>query len=91
MVVEIYPRALYPPSGGLPRLVKSNLSSRRRHLERWYPEEPLLTRAAGSQDAFDAAVSALVMSGHADEFAALPPRPDHALEGEIWVPSATEP
>ena len=30
----------------------------------------LLERAAGSEDAFDAAVSALVMGAHADELAA---------------------
>lgn len=86
VAIEIYPRALYPPSVGLPRLVKRDRSSRRRHLARWFAAEPLLQRAATSEDAFDAAVSALVMSAHAAELAALPALPERALEGEIWLP-----
>jgi hypothetical protein len=87
LAVEIYPRALYPQSPGQPRPVKSSGPSRRRHLAGWFAGEPLLTRAAGSEDAFDAAVSALVMSEHGNALAALPARPDRALEGEIWIPA----
>lgn len=58
-------------------------------LER-FPEQPrdLLERAAGSEDAFDAAVSALVMSEHEAELRALGPPADPAdlVEGKIWQP-----
>jgi hypothetical protein len=40
--------------------------------------------AAASKDAFDAAVSALVMSASADELLGLRHEPDYALEGKIW-------
>jgi hypothetical protein len=46
------------------------------------------TRAASSEDAFDAAVSALVMWEYRMELAALRERPDRLsrLEGCIWYP-----
>lgn len=49
----------------------------------------MLERAAGSEDAFDAAVSTLVMAGAADQLAALSPSPDPttAVEGKIWRPA----
>ncbi len=86
LVVEIYPRALTGP------VAKSRGSSRREYLfERFADqEEPLLERAAGSEDAFDAAVSALVMSRHAGELAGLEPARDSldSIEGRIWQPRA---
>jgi hypothetical protein len=41
-----------------------------------------------SEDAFDAAVSALVMQQHLDEFESLPLLDDDSfiLEGQIWTP-----
>ena len=40
-----------------------------------------------SEDAFDAAVSALMMEAHWHAFEHLPPADETArLEGEIWVP-----
>jgi hypothetical protein len=45
-------------------------------------------RAVTSEDAFDAAVSALVMSAAAEELLRLPPEPDYLVEGKIWWPSA---
>jgi predicted nuclease with RNAse H fold len=88
LVVELYPRRLYPPAIGLPRLSKRSWSSRRAHLEQWFPHHahPLLERAAGSEDAFDAAVCALVMTAHTEQLRALPARADHALEGMVWEP-----
>ncbi len=90
-VVEIYPRRLYPPGSpaGM-RLVKSRWSSRNAHLRHWFPAhpEPLRERAAGSEDAFDAAVSALVMSRHEAALRALPALPEHRLEGWVWSPPA---
>lgn len=78
VAVEIFPRLLTGP------VVKSRRAERERYLAaRGWPAE-----AAFSEDSFDAAVSALVMSGHAAELAALPPEPDPAIrrEGRIWAP-----
>jgi hypothetical protein len=82
--LEIYPRALYGPG----RVVKSRWTSRREALGRWFPDHPapLIERAAGSEDAFDAAVAALRMSQHEAELAALPVLDDQ-LEGAIWAPA----
>lgn len=88
MAVEIYPRAL---TG---RVLKSRHRARRDYLARRFPDEdPVMReRAAGSEDAFDAAVSALVMARHTEELAALPPAPPGStarLEGVIWTPRAS--
>jgi hypothetical protein len=85
-VVEIYPRALTGP------VRKSSWRPRHSYLFERFPEQPadLLERAAGSEDAFDAAVSALVMGAHRDELASLPELddPDYVIEGRIWEPDA---
>lgn len=83
MVVEIYPRALTGPVN------KSSAEARRAHLALWDLPADLLADAVSSEDAFDAAVSALVMSRHAEELC--DPPPPHAgarLEGAVWLPSA---
>jgi hypothetical protein len=90
VVVEIYPRLLTLLAAGGP-VVKSRHRDRRAVMERCFPEQdPVLReRAAGSDDAFDAAVSALVMARRADHLAALPriaPDVPARLEGEFWVP-----
>lgn len=83
-VVEIYPRALTGPVN------KSRWSARHDYLFEHFPEQSgdLLERAAGSEDAFDAAVSALVMCEHGAELRALrrPPDPTYEVEGKIWTP-----
>jgi hypothetical protein len=83
-VVEIYPRALTGPVN------KGRWSARHDYLFKAFPEQPteLLERAAGSEDAFDAAVSALVMSEHEVELRDLGPPTDPAarVEGAIWRP-----
>ena len=82
-VVEIYPRALTGPStrasGRRDTTICSSTSPSSRGL---------LERAAGSEDAFDAAVSALVMSEHEAELRVLGPLADPAygIEGKIWRP-----
>jgi hypothetical protein len=86
LAIEIYPRVFAPG------VVKGRHRERRAHLERSFPEQRpvLLERAAGSEDAFDAAVSALAMSAHIDALGRLPKRPvgsTERLEGEIWAPS----
>lgn len=83
-MVEIYPRALTGPVN------KSRWSTRHTYLLKRFPEQPmdLLERAAGSEDAFDAAVSALAMSEHEVELRTLAPPADpvYAIEGKIWQP-----
>jgi hypothetical protein len=83
-VVEIYPRLLT----GL--VNKSSWSDRHSYLQRQFSSQPatFLERAAGSEDAFDAAVSALVMASHADYLETLMATraPDFAIEGKIWRP-----
>lgn len=86
LLVEIYPRALT----GL--VNKSRWSHRRAYLLERFPDQPsdLVERAAGSEDSFDAAVSALVMGGHARELEVLAPTTDpiYAVEGRIWRPAS---
>jgi hypothetical protein len=81
-VIEIYPRALTGPVN------KSRLATRRALLYERFPTQPegMLERAAGSEDAFDAAVSALVMAKHLDQIAELPATtdPKFAVEGRVW-------
>jgi hypothetical protein len=83
-VVEIYPRALTGPVN------KSSWRARRAFLLERFPEQPLhlLERAAGSEDAFDAAASALVMQANQAQLRALTQisDPDYAVEGRIWRP-----
>ncbi len=84
LVVEIYPRWLTGP------VRKSNPSARRLYLSTHLAGESaaLLELAASSEDAFDAAVSALRMSREAFSFARLPScdEPIWRLEGRIWRP-----
>lgn len=88
LVVEIYPRLL---TG---EVVKSSRSDRHAYLARRFPELErwLLERGASSEDAFDAAVSALVMGRRVDEILRLPPAEDPAtrLEGVIWHPDISQ-
>jgi hypothetical protein len=81
-VVEIYPRALTGPVN------KSDRRCRAGYLRGWEMPEAFRRRAEGSEDAFDAAVSALVAYRHAPEVAGLRPAddPDVRLEGAMWVP-----
>ena len=84
-VLEVYPRALTGPVN------KSRWADRHAYLLERFPEQgcDLIERAAGSEDAFDAAVSALVMGTNAGEFEALASSADQAyrIEGKIWRPA----
>jgi hypothetical protein len=83
-IVEIYPRALTGP------VVKRDAGARERYLATHFPDMALRDRAAASEDAFDAAVSALVMAAHAGQLARLPAvaaGTRAAIEGEIWRPA----
>jgi hypothetical protein len=86
LVLEIYPRRLTGPVN------KSRHRCRRAYLEnRFAAQNPvLLERAAGSEDAFDAAVSALVMAEHLtgpDSLPAYPRGAPELIEGAVWAPS----
>ncbi|MCF8028675.1 MAG: hypothetical protein K9K81_09950 [Desulfobacteraceae bacterium] len=82
-MVEIYPRVM---TG---RMVKRSGQSRAAYLAAHWPDLPPkpASYAIHSEDAFDAAVTALIMDVHFPEFENLPRVDDIArLEGEIWVP-----
>lgn len=63
-------------------------------LDKLYADQSvaLVERAAGSEDAFDAAVSVLEMAAHQWELRELrrSAEPDYAIEGRIWAPKGTE-
>jgi hypothetical protein len=84
LIVEIYPRIL---TGSVN---KSSSSERAAHLSRYRSElsPELHERAASGEDAFDAAVSALVMSRSFEDRVKLTAPQDQRtmLEGEIWHP-----
>ncbi len=85
MVVEIYPRVLTSAVN------KSSAIERAAHLKRNYPglTTPMASKAAANDDAFDAAVSALVMDRYVDQLLNLPVinDPRTLLEGVIWHPA----
>lgn len=84
LIVEIYPRLLT----GL--VNKSNAAERVAYLSehRDSIEGRLIEEAAGSEDAFDAAISALVMWKNLSNLVALPSVEDWQVvrEGAIWHP-----
>jgi Protein of unknown function (DUF429) len=85
VIIEIYPRLF---TG---KVVKSSAQACLRHLDTHYPEEELpdLFRgmAAATEDAFDAAVSALEMARARDALHQLPDGDDiDRIEGRIWAP-----
>lgn len=88
MAIEIYPRLLTGPVN------KSDFCERRAHLAAECSPEiggGFACKAASSEDAFDAAVSAVVMSRHVEEIAALTRSQDpvELMEGAIWWPQDT--
>ena len=85
LIVEIYPRVLTGP------VRKNSQSERERYLEAVPVPPDLRRRAANSEDAFDAAISAVVMATRVDELKALPEEPGYAIEGKIWAPRGESP
>ena len=81
-VVEIYPRALTGPVN------KSSGDARRTYLRTNYQKlsQRFVIKAVSCEDAFDAAVSALVMLKRTDELAELPQATSRhdLLEGTMW-------
>lgn len=88
MVIEIYPRIL---TGAV---VKNSPNGRADYVKRYWPRLPATLAAVvgDSEDAFDAAVSALVMDRHRGELEGLVAADEVGqLEGEIWVPASGPP
>jgi hypothetical protein len=85
LVVEVFPRLFMGTA------VKTSVTARASFLAEHYPSLrlDLTTVAAASDDAFDAAVSALAMDAAGAELACLPTRPEYRREGAIWWPSTT--
>ncbi|MBI5154679.1 hypothetical protein HZA57_05525 [Candidatus Poribacteria bacterium] len=91
LCVEIYPRAL---TG---EVVKSSKRAREDYLQRRVPPSPrkwieiVQSQGEKESDAFDALVSAMVMSAHAGEFQTLQEQQDpYRVEGRIWCPGKKE-
>jgi hypothetical protein len=88
-VLEIYPRLLTGP------VRKSDPAQRALYLEATpWPVPPRFVGAmVGSEDAFDAGISALVMHAHVADLAALAPTDDPVLrvEGDVWTPHKINP
>ncbi|MDE2764455.1 MAG: HIT domain-containing protein [Gemmatimonadota bacterium] len=84
LAIEIYPRLL---TG---RVTKSDFDARVSYLGERFSEIDyrLASAAASSEDAFDAVVSAMVMSRHVEEISALTRsrEPLGLIEGAIWWP-----
>lgn len=84
VALEVWPRSLTGP------VVKSRADTRARHLalNEVAIRRELRDRAIASEDAFDAALTALGMAPHAAAIAALPAATDDdtRLEGAIWLP-----
>lgn len=80
MAIEIFPRLL---TG---RVRKSDPEARQRYVEGLALTSEQRRLAAASEDAFDAAVSALVMASAVEELVLLDSEPEYQLEGKIWQP-----
>ena len=88
VVVEVWPRMMSGP------VVKSRADARARHLAAYAPtmRTDLRDLAIESDDAFDAAVTALAMAPSAASIARLPRATGAAtlLEGQVWSPDPTD-
>ena len=68
--------------------ISQRLVARLVHATRYWSQKLTHPETFGSEDAFDTAVSALVMDRHAAEFSGLATGDDVSqLEGEIWSPA----
>jgi hypothetical protein len=87
-VVEVYPRLMTGP------VHKRNAAARAVYLEQnpWTLSPGQRALAASSEDAFDAAITALVMDQHANELRRVEPTvdPDLLMEGWMWTPNNIE-
>jgi hypothetical protein len=89
IVLEIYPRLLTGP------VRKSGRKQRAQYLAEvpWSVSPAFAAAIVESEDAFDAAISALVMGEHLADLGALVPSTDPLtlLEGDVWRPRKISP
>jgi hypothetical protein len=85
LAVEVFPRLLTGP------VIKNRQSERERYLSTLRIPSEFARRAVASDDAFDAAVSALVMSTSVGELLALENKPHDVIGGRIWQPGTHSP
>jgi hypothetical protein len=89
VVLEVYPRLLTGP------VRKNSREQRAQYLAEapWSVAPAFAAAIVASEDAFDAAISALVMDGHRAELGALAPSTDPVtlLEGDVWRPPKIRP
>jgi hypothetical protein len=93
MIVEMYTRLNTGP------VRKSNAAARDSYLSKRRKEDTayaalsrgVMAKARGSEDAFDALVSCMVMTARREEFAGLgmPVDPEYKLEGWTWAPGVS--
>jgi hypothetical protein len=67
-------------------VTKSSQGDRERYLAALAIPSEFRRLAAASEDAFDTAVSAVVMAAAVDDLLGLRHEPDYAVEGKIWQP-----
>jgi hypothetical protein len=88
-VLEVYPRLLTGP------VRKSSRDHRAAYLAEapWAVAPAFASSIIESEDAFDAAISALVMGGHLTDLASLRQSTDPVtlLEGDVWRPPKSKP
>jgi hypothetical protein len=90
MVVEIYTRLMTGAVNKSSEAARTAYLAKKRRESALYAglSRGVLAKARGSEDAFDALVSAMVMVEHRGEFAGLRRTRDELfrMEGQTWVP-----
>jgi hypothetical protein len=90
LVVEIYTRLMTGAVTKSSEVARTAYLAKKRRESALYAElsRAVMTKARGSEDAFDALVTALVMVEHRAEFARLRKTEDEVfrMEGRTWVP-----
>jgi hypothetical protein len=90
MVVEIYTRLMTGAVNKSSEVARTTYLVKKRRENSLYAgiSRPVMAKAKGSEDAFDALVTAMVMVEHRAEFARLRQTEDDVfrMEGQTWVP-----
>lgn len=90
MVVEIYTRLMTGAVNKSSEVARTAYLAKKRREKILYAglSRGVMAKAKGSEDAFDALVSVMVMVEHRDEFAGLRKTEDEVfrMEGQTWVP-----
>jgi hypothetical protein len=90
LVVEIYTRLMTGAVNKSSEAARTAYLAKKRRENALYAgiSRGVMAKARGSEDAFDALVTAMVMTEHRGEFAALRKTEDEVfrMEGQTWVP-----